>query len=158
MESKSLEKLEGGVQLPQTMGLLTFFTHPLVSTVTPCLGSRRSTSYGGDISVLSRFISAKPSRKPFIYHLLCPEKDKEGKKIENTYIPAKRTKKRKKNWNSGEALPRPNRSILSSSPRHLLQTSHPSQPLLQHGLSHLSSSSTVPKAAFRLLSRTHVPG
>lgn len=36
---QSLEKLEGGVQLPKTTGLFTFFTHPLVSTGSPCLGS-----------------------------------------------------------------------------------------------------------------------
>lgn len=61
-----------------------------------------------------------------------------------------------KNWHGGEVLPCPNLSIVSSSPCHLLQTSCLLQPLLQHGLSHLSSSSTVPKAAFRWLSK--MPG
>jgi len=36
---QSLEKLEGRVQLPGTMGLSTFFTHPLASTLSLCFSS-----------------------------------------------------------------------------------------------------------------------
>lgn len=59
----------------------------------------------------------------------------------------KKQQKTRKNWHDGEVLPCPDTSIVSLSLCHLLQSSGPLQSLPWHGLSHLPSSSTVPKAA-----------